>query len=430
MSSSTLLTSGPEERTRSSVKPLNVITVHNRYLMRGGEDEVFESEARLLEARGCKVQAISQEMTHPSGVAGKVRVALNAVWSRPWHDDFCATLRNVQPDVVHVHNFFPLVSPAIYYACRDAGVPVVQTLHNYRLLCPSATFLRDGALCELCLRRSMPWPGVLHACYRGSRAATATVAAMLAAHRAMRTWQTKVDVYIALSEFARRKFVAGGLPPERIVVKPNFVRADPGSRCGRGEYALFVGRCSSEKGVSVLAEAWAALSNLIPLQIVGDGPLLKEVATRLHQNACVSVTMPGRLSPADVLSSMRSARFLVVPSICYENFPLVVAEAYACGVPVIASRLGALAESVHDGQTGLHFTPGDPIDLAAKAQWAWDHPKEMETMGRAARAEYEAKYTAERNCKMLVDIYDGVIAGHQSDRSRSEPSGVRVRETA
>ena len=182
MSVSTLLTSGPEERTRSSVKPLNVITVHNRYLMRGGEDEVFESEARLLRDHGCTVQAISQEMTYPSGVAGKVRVAVNAVWSKPWHDDFRSTLREVRPDVVHVHNFFPLISPAIYYACRDAGVPVVQTLHNYRLLCPGATFYRDGHVCEECLVHGLE-RSVIHGCYRESRLGTATAALMLKVDR-------------------------------------------------------------------------------------------------------------------------------------------------------------------------------------------------------------------------------------------------------
>ncbi|MFY9753896.1 MAG: glycosyltransferase [Candidatus Acidiferrales bacterium] len=411
---------------------MKILIVHNAYQQLGGEDTVVAAEAQQLGASGHTVLRYSRHNDELDGstLLRSLKAGCETIWSSRSYHDFERLLAQEKPGVAHFHNTFPLISPSAYYACAKAGVPVVQTLHNYRLLCPSATFLRDGAVCELCLGRSMPWPGVLHACYRSSRAATATVAAMLAAHRAMKTWQTKVDVYIALSEFARRKFVEGGLPPERIVVKPNFVRTDPGSRCGRGEYALFVGRCSSEKGVNVLAEAWAALSNPISLQIVGDGPLLKEVETRLHQNACVSVTMPGRLSPGDVSSSMRSARFLVVPSICYENFPLVVAEAYACGVPVIASRLGALAEIVHDGRTGLHFTPGDPIDLAAKAQWAWDHPEEMKTMGRAARAEYEAKYTAERNCKLLLDIYDGVLAGHQSGRSLSEPSGIHVRETA
>lgn len=388
---------------------MKVLLIHNFYQQPGGEDVVVAAETRLLRAHGHDVVEYLED-NHRIEDMNRLELAGTTTWSRKASRDLESLLRCERPSIVHFHNTFPLISPSAYYACAEAGVPVVQTLHNYRLVCPGATLLRDGSVCELCLGRKVSWPGVIHGCYRGSRAATAAVTAMLATHRAMRTWQTKVDLYIALSEFARRKFIEGGLPPECVVVKPNFVHSDPGSKSGRGEYALFVGRLSPEKGLAVLLEAWAKISNPVPLRIVGSGPSFERVGECIPQNRGAWVTMVGRLSPAEVLSTMRSARFVVAPSICYENFPLVVIEAYACGVPVIASRLGAMAEIVHDGRTGLHFTASDPDDLAAKVEWAWNHPEEMETMGRAARAEYEAKYTAERNYQMLLQIYKAVIS--------------------
>jgi glycosyltransferase involved in cell wall biosynthesis len=419
MSVSTLLTSGPEERThtRFSVKPLSVITVHNRYLMRGGEDEVFESEARLLQDRGCRVQAISQEMTYPSGVAGKVRVAVNAVWSKPWHDDFSSTLSEIRPDVVHVHNFFPLISPAIYYACRDAGVPVVQTLHNYRLLCPGATFYRDGHVCEDCLVHGLE-RSVIHGCYRDSRLGTATAAVMLKVHRQRNTWTEAVNRYIALTEFSRRKFIEGGLPADRIVVKPNFVLPDPGLGTGSRDYAIFVGRLVDLKGVPTMLAAWKRLSKPIPLVIAGDGPYRPQLEAELAGNGLSAVQYRGRLSRPETLAAIQGAKFLIFPSEWYEGFPVTIAESFACGTPVIASRLGSMPDIVADGRTGLHFEAGNADDLAQKVEWAWSNGGEIETMSRAARAEFEARYTADRNYEQLIDIYRAAIG------SLNQPGGA------
>jgi len=282
---------------------------------------------------------------------------------------------------------------------------VIQTLHNYRLLCPNAILYRDGGVCEDCLGR-LPWPGVMRGCYRGSRAQTVVVAAMLAVHRWLKTWLEKVDIYIALTEFARRKFIEGALPAEKVVVKPNFVHPDPGVRDGSGNYAIFVGRLSREKGVLTLLAAWELLKD-IPLKIAGDGPLVEDVRRRSQMLGGVEVL--GRRDHKDVIGLLKGARFLVFPSEWYECFPVTFVEAFACGVPVIASRLGAMAEIVEDGRTGLHFTPGDPDDLAARVVYAWSHPERMREMGREARAEYEAKYTAERNYQMLMDIYHRAI---------------------
>jgi glycosyltransferase involved in cell wall biosynthesis len=366
-------------------------------------------EQELLRAAGHDVVPYfrSNDAIALNGFVSRARLAAGTVWSRESYRALRELLAREKPDVAHFHNTLPLVSPSGYYACREAGVPVVQTLHNYRLLCPAATFFREGQICEECAEHSL-LRGVRHGCYRGSRAATATVATMLAAHRALGTWRDKVDVYIALSEFARRKFVGAGLPAEKIVVKPNFVHPDPGPRDGPGEYALFVGRLSPEKGVQTMIEGWKRLSGRIPLHIVGAGPQCAELEAAAR--GLEGTRFRGRLPYEQTVAAMKRARFLVFPSEWYEPFGLGMIEAFACGVPVIASRLGAMEEIVADGRTGLHFIPGNADDLAAKVEWAWTHPREMEAMGRAARAEYEAKYTAARNYEMLMQVYERAVA--------------------
>ena len=385
---------------------MKILAVHNAYQQRGGEDAVFAAETQMLESNGHEVVQYrrSNDELDGSGRLNTISTALNAVWSSTSHRELSGLLKLEKPDVAHFHNTFPLISPSAYYACADASVPVVQTLHNYRLLCPAATFFRDGAVCESCLGRSTPWPSIVHSCYRKSRATSAVVSSVLSVHNTVKTWKKKVDVFVALSEFARTKFIQGGLPAERIVVKPNFV-LDPGIKISPGEYALYVGRLSEEKGIRVLLSAWKKLGVSVPLQIVGTGPLHEEVLSEIKRSDLKQVHCVGLLLHQEVLSLMHNARFLVFPSLWFEGFPVTIAEAFACGVPVITSRLGAMAEIVHDGRTGLHFAPGDVEDLAARVGWAWTHPAAMLEMGRAARKKYEAKYTPETNYKNLLAIY-------------------------
>jgi glycosyltransferase involved in cell wall biosynthesis len=392
---------------------MRILVVHNGYQKHGGEDVVVEAEERLLRAHGHSVVRYRRhnEELRGRGPLDILTAGMQTVWSKASAREVAALLAKEKPGVVHFHNVFPLISPAAYYACAEAGVPVVQTLHNYRLLCPGAYFLRDGRVCEECLGRSVPWPGVVHGCYRESRAATAAVATMIAVHRGMNTWREKVGVYIALSEFARKKFIEGGLPGERIVVKPNFVDPDPGLKCGAGEYALYVGRLSVEKGLRVLLGAWGQLRGRIPLRIAGDGPLKEEIAAEIKTRGLSGVDLLGRLAPSEIVALMQGARFLVLPSVCYENFPLAVAEAFACGLPVIASRLGSMAEIVADGDTGLHVTPGDSAELAAKVDWAWRNPGKLQELGKAGRQEYVSKYGPEQNYKRLIGIFERAIEG-------------------
>jgi glycosyltransferase involved in cell wall biosynthesis len=397
---------------------LRILVAHNEYQQHGGEDTVLASETRLLESHGHAViryRRDNAELKRRSGI-GALAAAWETIWSFSSREALRKVLKAERPDVAHFHNTFPLISPSAYYACAEAGVPVVQSLHNYRLLCPGATLLRDGKVCEECLGRSVPWPGVLHGCYRGSRGATLATAAMLSAHRAMGTWQEKVTLYIVLTEFARKKFTEGGLPADRMIVKSNFVADHPIQRASSGNYALFVGRLSTEKGPQLLPVAWHSMLAQISLRIVGDGVLLKALSEEIGRKGLSSrIELMGRRPAGEIEAVMTGARFLIMPSVWYEGFPMTVVEAFACGLPVIASRIGSLAEIVEDGRTGLHFTPGDAVDLAAKVEWAWTHPAEMEEMGRAARREYETKYTPEINYARLMEIYERAIGNGNGD---------------
>jgi glycosyltransferase involved in cell wall biosynthesis len=235
---------------------------------------------------------------------------------------------------------------------------------------------------------------------------------MLAVHRMLGTWRNKVDAYVALTEFGRRKFIEGGIPADKIFLKPNIVSSDPGVKQGNGDFALFVGRLSEEKGIRTLLAAWKLLS--IPLKIVGDGPMKSELLQNLQDPSLQAVTYLGVLSHNDVISLMKQARILIFPSEWYEGFPLTIAEAFACGLPILASRLGAMAEIIRDKETGILFSPGDYKEVADKVVQLWDDFAELSRIGQNARREYEQKYTPERNYEMLIDIYSRAIKNKES----------------
>ncbi len=387
---------------------MRVLLAHSYYREPGGEDRVFDTEARLLEAKGHEVVRFTVSNDQVVGI-NPVALAKATVWSSSSYHELRQLIRQERPNVAHFHNTLPLISPAGYYAAKAEGVPVVQTLHNYRLLCPNALFFRQGHPCEDCQGKFIPWPGVLHACYRGSRPASGTIAAMLTIHRGLRTWMDKVDAYIALTEFSRRKFIEGGLPAGKIVVKPNPVYPDPGLGEGRGEYALYVGRLSPEKGVSILLSAWEKLGGRLPLKVAGDGPLAGLVAEATR--TLKGVEWLGRQSRERVLALMKEARVLIFPSVLYEGLPAAITESYAAGLPVIASNIGNMSTVVDHGRTGLHFRPNDPEDLAAQVKRVVSQPAGLAQMRREARAEFEAKYTAESNYQMLLNIYRSVAYG-------------------
>jgi glycosyltransferase involved in cell wall biosynthesis len=397
---------------------MKIMMVHNMYQQAGGEDVVFENEKRLLERHGHEVVPYvrSNAELRNAPLLDRIAVASRTVWSSKTRHEFGAMLDSDRPDIVHVHNTFMVISPSIYSACSQRGVPVVQTLHNFRLLCPSSTnFFRDGGICEACLEHTL-LPSIQHGCYRNSRGATAVVAAMLAFHRALGTWRKSVTRFVALTEFAKEKFITSGFSPDRFAVKPNFADPDPGERAGFGDYAVFVGRLHESKGVRVLLDAWKKLAVQYPLQIVGEGPDRSALELQAREAGLSGIAFRGRLSGAEVMAMVKGARFLIVPSTWYEGFPMCIVESFACGTPVLCSRLGGLSEIVEDQLTGLHFNPGDAKDLARAVEWSWNHPVDLAKMGHAARGKYETAYTAERNYGLLMGIYGQALA---TDASRS-----------
>jgi glycosyltransferase involved in cell wall biosynthesis len=389
---------------------MTIAILHNYYQQRGGEDTVFEAESRLLEERGHKVIRYAVHNDSVSAYS-QLRLARVTVWNPDSYNALRALFRTEKPDVVHCHNTLPLISPSAYAAANDAGIPVVQTLHNYRLLCPNALFFREGRVCEDCLGKFFAFPAVQHRCYRGSLPASAVVAGMTAWHRLWGTWEKRVDKYIALTEFARAKFIEGGLPSEKIIVKPNFVETDAGFAHAEEtrNYALYVGRLSEEKGLMTALKAWQLLPDNGSGQefyIIGEGPLEAEAKDFVRLHSLDSVRFLGQKPFPEALEAMKFARMLVFPSLLYETFGKSMIEAFSGGTPVIASRLGALAEVVRDGHTGLHFEVGDAESLAIALRRMNElSPDNYASMRLAARQEYEAHYTAEANMRLLEQIY-------------------------
>lgn len=382
---------------------MRIALVHNFYQRPGGEDRVFAAEGALLEAHGHEV---SRYVVHNDRVRAMSALALarTTLWNGSLARELRARWRGERIELVHFHNTFPLISPAACHAARAEGLAVVQTLHNYRLLCPEATLFRDGHACEECLGRFVTWPAVVHRCYRDSRTASAGVTSMLALHRMLRTWTRAVHVSITPSDFARAKFIEGGFPADRVVTKPHFLTDDPGIGTHGGGYALFVGRITRHKGITILLDAWRNLDPPFPLRIAGTGPL-----EHLLQRPPAGVEWLGQQSPEQVATLMREAAFLVMPSGMHETFGLTLIEAFATGLPAIVSRRGPLAELLQDGVTGLHAEPDRVDDLVAKVRWAIAHPAELAVMGRCARHEFDAKYTAAPNYELLMRIYQRAL---------------------
>ena len=397
---------------------MHVLLGHEYYQIPGGEDEYFETRRDMLRAHGVRV---TEYLRHNSeivdyGALRKLTLAARTTWAWDTNRDLARVIAEARPDVAHFSNIFPLMSPSVYYVCARAGVPVVQNLENPRLMCLAGTFFRDGKSCHDCVGR-FPWPGIVHSCYRNSSAQTAVVASMLGAHRMLGTWKTKVDASMVATDFYRQKFLDFGLPPDRLHLCPLSV-VDPGRTTnGKGDYALYIGRLAEEKGIRQLLEAWRGLD--IPLKVRGSGPLEIDVRAAIATNPRIELVP--RLTLEQKYDLFCDARFLVWPSLGeYETFGLVVAEAYACGVPVIASHTGVAPEMVAKGQTGIFFAPNDAVDLAKTAQWAWEHPNEMAIMGASGRELYESKFTPELAYRRLLATYEGIARKQVDARPLSE----------
>lgn len=376
--------------------------VHVRYVHAGGEDVAFAEDCELLRSHRHDVRELvlsneSMQRMPP------LEAAATTVWSESGRKLIGQAAHAHGADIVHFHNTFPLLSPSVYSAARATGAAVVQTLHNYRLVCPGALLLRDGAPCEDCLGRN-PWRSVMHRCYRDSAGASAAVTVMLTAHRARGTWRKDVDAFICLTEFARTKLIAGGLPPAKLHVKGNSVRASEGSAPRDRRYFLYAGRLSKEKGVDFLVRAWKELDIPQRLVVVGDGPLESIVRREAGDN----VEVLGRRSREEVLKLLEEAIAVIVPSFCYESFPLVIPEGFSRGVPVIGSALGSLADIVDNGRTGILVPPGDKAALRTAVD-ELARPEVWQTYSRNALAAFHARFTSEINYRTLLSIYTSAL---------------------
>ena len=390
---------------------MRVLLVHNRYRTSApsGEDVAVGNERRMLEARGVEVVSFDRcnDDIGDASMLSKVSNAAATIWSAHARSELGQLLRKARPDIVHVHNTFAMLSPSIYGACAAAGVPVVQTLHNFRLFCPGALLLRDGKPCEDCLERSLV-QSLRHRCYRGSLAATATIAAMLTLHRAIGTYDRDIHRYIILTQFGRSKAVKGGIEEHKIVVKPNFLPDPPPPGGGEGDYVIYVGRLLEGKGVETLIRAWRQLPQ-VKLKILGDGALRQGLEATAKCNG-LNVEFMGRQDRRAVLDAISGAKLLIVPSECYEGFPMVIAESFACGTPVLASRIGSMEELIVEGETGRKFGAGNPQDLAQQLLAMLNDVQALAEMRIKARAYFEAHLTEKQNFAQLMDVYTDVIA--------------------
>lgn len=391
---------------------MRILAVHNFYgsSAPSGENRVFEAEVALLRSRGHHVKPFVRHSDdiRGAGAIGLLRGAL----STPWNPFAAAALRREvdeeRPDVVHVHNTFPLLSPAVFHAIGKRAARVL-TLHNYRLFCPAAIPMRAGRVCTECLDQRSVVPALRHGCYRGSRAATAPLAANVALHRLIGTWRNQVDAFIALSEFQKELMIGAGLPADRVHVKPSFFAGMPTVEpWGQREpVAVFVGRLTAEKGVETLVQAWASWGDAAPeLRVIGDGDLLPRLMDMAKGSR---VTFLGSLPAQAAQRHIARARLLVLPSECYEGSPMVLAEAFAFGTPAAVSNLGPLPSFVESGVDGVLFQPAMPMSLYESVRDAWDTPGMLERLGTGARRTFEHRYTEDANYRALRIIYEAAL---------------------
>jgi len=392
---------------------MKILCVHNYYgsAAPSGENIVFEAEKSLLQARGHEVEIFTRHSDDIRAKAawGTMQGALATPWN-PWMTHAIKrTVECFRPDVVHVHNTFPLISPGIFQAVGQRAARVL-TLHNYRLFCPAAIPMRRGKVCTACLDKRSSWPALQHGCYRSSRMATLPLALSVGLHRVLGTWKNQVDAFIALSDFQRRLMSESGVPAAKVHIKPNFYPGMPPviPWRERASYVIFAGRLTAEKGIASLLRAWQMWGKDAPeLRVVGDGELMPALA---RMASGFPVRFLGQVTREETDAQIARSRLLILPSECLEGFPMVVREAFAFGTPVAVSDIGPLPSIVQDGVSGVVFQPWDAESLFHKVRSVWDTPSELERLGTGARAEFEAHYNEDTNYDMLMEVYAAALA--------------------
>jgi len=385
---------------------MRVLVAHNRYQFSGGEDAVVRDEVEMLRDHGNHVELLEEDNDSIRGLRGRLLASRSVFYSGQSRRRMKRAIDDFHPEIVHIHNWFPMLSPSIIMEASACGVPTVQTLHNFRMLCANSLLYRNGAVCTDCVGKSLPLDGISHGCYRGSRLGSAVITAAYAFHRLAHTWDC-VDLFIAVSGFEREVLVRGGLPAGKIAVKPNFVDARATEFAGDGgDYAVFVGRLSLEKGIRTLLSAWRQGKIPFRLKVIGDGPMAGEVRCCAASSGCVEYLGP--LPHENVYREMKGAKFLVFPSEWFETFGRTVIEAFAQGTPVLAADLGCVQELVTDGRTGFLFAPGN-VDALIAGALRFSEGADYERMRANCRNLFLSRFTAEINYTLLTDIYNKAI---------------------
>lgn len=392
---------------------MRVLFIHNQYQQHGGEDVALELESNLLKEMGHEVEVVLFSNDGPSGTSGALRSGMNAVYNAGAAKKVRKAIQLFKPDIVHAHNWFFTASPSIFHAASKEGVPVIMTIHNYRFICANALLLRNDRPCELCVNKTWPMDGIRYKCYRNSASQSALVTAITGIHKSLHTWQRKVNNYIVLTPFAKSRLVGSSfrVNPERMIIKPNFI-PDPGQGLlPREDFFLFAGRLSTAKGVHVMLKAFAGMPSA-KLVVAGEGPE-KDMLMQEHANTS-NITFAGRQSRAELLEMMKRCKAVIFPSLWYEGLPFIILEAFATGTPLIASRLGTMAEVITHRFNGLHFSPGDAEELKNAVKTIEQSGPDVEQLYGNARQTYLEKYHPGIHYRSIMSIYESTIANSRT----------------
>ena len=386
---------------------MRILLIHNSYQQRGGEDTVFESEYNLLSERGNDVEKILFDNKAIASLGDTIMTGFKNIFNPNSARIIEEKIISFKPEVIHTHNFFPLISPSVFFVAKKHKIPILMTLHNYRLICSNAILYRDGHICEDCVKKIIPLNGIIHKCYHNSVVQTTAVTLMTSFHKIAGTWKNKIDKYIALTEFGRDKILNSSLKlsEDQVVVKQNFVEDFGDGNNNREEFFVFIGRIIENKGIETLLESLKHFNYKI--KIIGDGPLRSRIEDAALQNK--NIEYLGFRDKNFIINTLKKTRGLLFPSLWYEGLPMTVLEAFSTGTPVIGSNIGSLQLLIKDNYNGFHFRPGDAKDLAARIKYLSDNEQQLKHLYVNARNTYLEKYTPEKNYEQLINIYSEVI---------------------
>lgn len=394
---------------------MRIVYCHNYYRHRGGEDVSFESDVEMLRSEGHEVVVFTRDNADMES-GRPVTNAVKSLWNRETGAAMTKLLATVRPDVLHCNNLFPQISVSVYQAAKRLGIPVVQALRNYRSFCANSFLYRDGQICTQCLHSKAAWQGLRYRCYRNSLPATAAVVGMQFFHRLLRVQERYVDAFFTPTSFSRKVHIEGGYFPGSLFVRSNFMIPDLGMSAERREHALFVGRLSKEKGVETLIDAWQLAGFDLPLRILGSGP--EEDSLRDKAQGNPAICFLGAQGTQQVLREIAGARCLLMPSRWFETFGRTIAEAFSRGTPVLASRLGAVAELVDDGVSGFGFEPGDAKSVVSAVQKFLNLSATEETaMQVAARERFDLRFSKYSSYVQLLQVYEFALRNSKSSVS-------------